>query len=179
MAGTYPFDDASWQRAAIAYAGRIFFVDDSDANDSDNPSSGTFQTPFTTLAYALTQCTAGVGDTVYAKPGHSQTLAQAQALTPKTGVSLVMAKFGAAWTMGTVAGSLETMGDSRVTTRGAAALPQTAAAALFTVTGLVRVLDIVGYVTVAIGAIANATKLQGNSTGAGATRPAGWVVRPG
>ena len=59
--------------------------------------------------------------------------------------------------------------DGIVVTRAAAALPQTAAAALFTVTGLVLLKRIVGYVTVGIGAVANATKIKGNSTGAGAT----------
>ena len=59
--------------------------------------------------------------------------------------------------------------DGIVVTRATAALPQTAAAAIFTVTGLVLVRRIVGYVTVLIGAVANATKIKGNSTGAGAT----------
>lgn len=45
--------------------------------------------------------------------------------------------------------------------KSAAALPQTAAATLFTVTGgRVLLLDIMGAVTVQIGAVANATKLQ-------------------
>ena len=59
--------------------------------------------------------------------------------------------------------------DGVVVTKTTAALPQTAAAAIFTVTGLVLVRRIVGYVTTVIGAVANATKLVGNSTGAGAS----------
>lgn len=59
--------------------------------------------------------------------------------------------------------------DPVTVTRATAALPQTAAAAIFTITGLVEVTRIVGYVTTVIGAIANATKLVGNSTGAGAS----------
>jgi hypothetical protein len=59
--------------------------------------------------------------------------------------------------------------DGIVVTRATAALPQTTAAALFTVTGHVLVKRIVGVVTVQIGAVANATKLVGNSTGAGAS----------
>ncbi len=54
-------------------------------------------------------------------------------------------------------------------TRAAAALPQTNSAAIFTVTGLVLLKRIVGYVTVVVGAVANATKVKSNSTGAGAT----------
>jgi len=59
--------------------------------------------------------------------------------------------------------------DGIVVTKAAAALPQSTSANLFTVTGLVLVKRIVGYVTVGIGAFANATKLKTNSTGAGAT----------
>uniref|UniRef100_A0A6M3XL26 Uncharacterized protein n=1 Tax=viral metagenome TaxID=1070528 RepID=A0A6M3XL26_9ZZZZ len=59
--------------------------------------------------------------------------------------------------------------DGIVVTRATAALPQTAAAAIFTVTGLVLVKRIVGYVSTVIGSVANATKLVGNSTGAGAS----------
>ncbi len=58
--------------------------------------------------------------------------------------------------------------DGVIVTRATAALPQTASAALFTVTGLVLLKRIVGYVTVQIGAVANATKLKIVSTGAGA-----------
>lgn len=59
--------------------------------------------------------------------------------------------------------------DGVVVTRATAALPQTAAAAIFTVTGAVLLKRIVGYVTTEVGAVANATKLKANSTGAGAT----------
>ena len=55
-------------------------------------------------------------------------------------------------------------------TRDAAALPQTTAAAIFRVRGGPILLKrIMGYVTVVIGAVANATKLRVNSDGAGAT----------
>jgi hypothetical protein len=52
--------------------------------------------------------------------------------------------------------------------RPAAALPQTAHAAIFTVTGRVVIRQIVGIITFAIGAIANATKLVVNPDGVGA-----------
>ena len=45
------------------------------------------------------------------------------------------------------------------------ALPQTGNSNLFTVSGEVAVIAIVGVVTVVIGAVANATKLQGVATG--------------
>ena len=58
--------------------------------------------------------------------------------------------------------------DGVVITRATAALPQTATAAIFTVTGLVLLRRIVGYITTQIGAVANATKLLAVTTGAGA-----------
>ena len=168
MGERYPLDAASWQRAAIAHVGSVFFVDDSSANDSNNPSSGTWQEPFTTLAYALTQCTANAGDVVYAKQGHSESMATALALTAVARTTIVMLRFGATWTMGGVAGSLEAPGGDLLCTRVTAALPQATSTAIFTVTGLVLLKNIVGYVTTVIGAVANATKLLTNSTGAGA-----------
>jgi hypothetical protein len=52
--------------------------------------------------------------------------------------------------------------------RQTAALPQTADAALFRISGgKIRLLSIIGEVTVAIGAVANATKLKHNPAGVG------------
>jgi hypothetical protein len=45
--------------------------------------------------------------------------------------------------------------------------PQTADEALFRITGYVRLLNIIGIVTTAIGAVANATKLKHNPSGVG------------
>ena len=59
--------------------------------------------------------------------------------------------------------------DGVVVTRATAALPQTTSVAIFTVTGLVLLKRIVGYVTTGVGAVANATKLKANPTGVGAT----------
>lgn len=59
--------------------------------------------------------------------------------------------------------------DGIVVTKAAAALPQSTSANIFTVTGLVLLKRVIGYVTVAVGNIPNATKLKVNSTGAGAT----------
>lgn len=55
-----------------------------------NGNPGTFQKPFSTLAYALTQCTAGVGDIILVKPGHAETIADATTLTMSvSGVAIV------------------------------------------------------------------------------------------
>jgi hypothetical protein len=53
---------------------------------------------------------------------------------------------------------------SKEVTRATAALPQSTTDALFTVTGQVTILGILGLVTTGIGAVANATKLQLNPT---------------
>jgi hypothetical protein len=67
------------------------------------------------------------------------------------------------------ADTADLMGDGVVVTRATAALPQTAAAALFTVTGHVLLKRILGVVTTAVGNVANVAHLRLNSTGAGAT----------
>ena len=59
--------------------------------------------------------------------------------------------------------------DGIIVTRATAALPQTTAVALFTVTGHVLLKRILGVVTVQVGNVANVAHLQVNSTGAGAT----------
>lgn len=52
--------------------------------------------------------------------------------------------------------------------RAAKLPPQTADQAMFRITGYVRILNIIGIVTTAIGAVANATKLKHNPSGVGA-----------
>jgi hypothetical protein len=46
---------------------------------SDN-APGTFDQPFATLAYAVSQCVADRGDVIFIKPGHAETIASATAL---------------------------------------------------------------------------------------------------
>lgn len=45
-----------------------------------NGNPGTFQKPFATWAYALTQCTASAGDIILVKPGHTESIADAATL---------------------------------------------------------------------------------------------------
>ncbi|MHA2066329.1 MAG: hypothetical protein ACXABY_18315, partial [Candidatus Thorarchaeota archaeon] len=58
----------------IVTTGTVFFVDDSGSNNNSglDPSQ-----PFATLAYAESQCTAGVGDTIVLMPGHAETITTA------------------------------------------------------------------------------------------------------
>lgn len=46
---------------------------------SDN-SRGTFDQPFATIAYAVSQCLANAGDVIFVKPGHAETIANATTL---------------------------------------------------------------------------------------------------
>lgn len=46
-----------------------------------NGNNGTFNKPYSTLAYALTQCTANRGDIIIVRPGHAETIADAATLS--------------------------------------------------------------------------------------------------
>ncbi|MCP4613024.1 MAG: hypothetical protein GY845_30390 [Planctomycetes bacterium] len=52
------------------YGGTVYWVDDSGSDG--NP--GTFSKPFASIDYAIGKCTAGRGDMIMVKPGHSETL---------------------------------------------------------------------------------------------------------
>ena len=58
----------------IVTTGTIFFVDDSGSNNNSGKDP---DQPFATLAYAESQCTAGVGDVIVLMPGHAETVATA------------------------------------------------------------------------------------------------------
>jgi len=68
--------------------GEVFFVDNAgvllDKNQSVAGANvagvGTFQRPFSTLDFAVGECTASRGDIIIVKPGHSETLSSATAL---------------------------------------------------------------------------------------------------
>ena len=80
------------------HPGRAFWVGSAAANvdasqgimQGSDSNKGTFQRPFATLAYAITQCVAGRGDIIFIKPGHTETVASAGAITlNKSGVAVV------------------------------------------------------------------------------------------
>lgn len=65
--------------------GKVFWVYNGTAllpgqKGGSNSNKGTFNAPFSTLDYAVSQCTANRGDVVMVKPGHSETIASATAL---------------------------------------------------------------------------------------------------
>lgn len=58
-----------------AHPGMIFFVDSSVTGASDSAGFGLSpDKPFATLDYAVGQCTASAGDTIFCMPNHSETL---------------------------------------------------------------------------------------------------------
>jgi hypothetical protein len=67
------------------HPGKVFWVSNSSTRVSNekagaNSSKGGFLDPFSTIAYALTQCQAGRGDIIFVKPGYTQTIADATSL---------------------------------------------------------------------------------------------------
>lgn len=75
--------------------GQVFWVGNSSTlvpgtvggNDGND---GTFQRPMATIEAALAKCRANVGDIIFVKPGHAETIANATTLTlDKAGVSII------------------------------------------------------------------------------------------
>jgi len=60
--------------------GNVFYVNSNTGNDSGG-ADGTITKPFASLQYAKTRCTANNGDTVFAMPGHAETISNATTLT--------------------------------------------------------------------------------------------------
>lgn len=63
--------------------GNIFYVDSTQTTLGGDTTGHGFSpdAPFLTLAYAITQCTANKGDTIYVMPGHTENVASASAIT--------------------------------------------------------------------------------------------------
>jgi hypothetical protein len=75
--------------------GRVFWVYNGSTlvpgavGGSDN-NRGSYYRPFSTVAGALTQCTAGAGDIILVKPGHAETISSASILSlNKAGVAII------------------------------------------------------------------------------------------
>lgn len=62
--------------------GNTWIVSSTHANRQDSPDHGADPTtPFSTIDYAIGQCTASNGDTIYVLPGHAETLTAAGSIT--------------------------------------------------------------------------------------------------
>lgn len=63
--------------------GRVFWVSNSTTGlikgqrGGSDQNKGTFDSPFSTLNYAITQCVANAGDMIFIKPGHAETITSA------------------------------------------------------------------------------------------------------
>ena len=106
----------------------------------------------TTPTLALAACTAGNADTIFIDPSYATALTAAELESAATkGVSIIPL------------GSKRADG-AYVATRATAALPASTDASLFTVTGKVEIIQIVGEVTTIVQTQANNTKLKINPT---------------
>ena len=105
----------------------------------------------TTFTLALAECVADRGDIVVVSPAFETALTAAELLAAETkGVTIMQSNADA---------------DGVITVfRATAALPATTAAALFTVTGRVELLQVLGVVTTIVQTQANNTKLIANPT---------------
>lgn len=78
------------------HPGRVFWVGNASANllqghrGAADAGPGSFNSPYSTLAYAVSQCVANRGDIIVVKPGHAETISSATALTLSiAGVAIV------------------------------------------------------------------------------------------
>lgn len=75
--------------------GKVFWVYNGSAlqtnqKNGSNGNRGTYDAPFATVAYAVTQCTAARGDIIVAKPGHAETISAAGGIAMSiSGVAVV------------------------------------------------------------------------------------------
>lgn len=69
-----------------ANPGKVFWVSNNTTGllpgvkGGSDGNKGTFNAPFATLAYAISQCAANRGDIIFIKPGHAESVASATAL---------------------------------------------------------------------------------------------------
>lgn len=70
----------------VSNPGQVFWVYNGTAlsagcRGGSDSNRGTFQSPFATLKYAVSQCTANRGDIIFVKPGHAESIGNATTLT--------------------------------------------------------------------------------------------------
>lgn len=78
-----------------SHPGQVFWVSNATTVlvgqiGGSNGNRGTFDAPFSTIEFALAQCTADRGDIVFVKPGHAESIVSATTLTlDKAGVAII------------------------------------------------------------------------------------------
>jgi len=137
--------------------GKVFVIADSSDTNFNNidelftPDGEGVQRRHSSYTAALAQCTTGHGDIIVVSPLFTTAPTAAELLAAETkGVRIVNAA--------------EAGNGQSQEFRATAALPQTTAEALFTVTGRVKLIGILGTVTTVIQTQANNTKLIANPT---------------
>lgn len=84
-----------------SHPGQVFWVYNGSAvlpgqRGGSNANRGTFNSPFSTIAYAVSQCTANRGDVILVKPGHAETISNATTLALNVaGIAIVGLGVGA------------------------------------------------------------------------------------
>lgn len=76
------------------HTGRVFWVYNGSAlltgqRSGSDGNDGSFNAPFSTLDYAIGQCTANRGDIIMIKPGHSETLTATSVAVDVAGIAIV------------------------------------------------------------------------------------------
>lgn len=115
------------------------------------PDANGKQRLFSTWATAIAACVTGRGDKILVSKSFTTAPTLAELALMNTG-GIVAEQFGGR------------MGEHYVTTRASATLPATTATPYFTVTGKVKIYNIIGEVTTVIQSQANAIKLISNPT---------------
>lgn len=79
-----------------SHPGRVFWVGNATASaltghhGASDGNKGSFESPFSTIDYAIGRCTASRGDIIFVKPGHAETISSATALAADVaGVAVV------------------------------------------------------------------------------------------
>jgi hypothetical protein len=79
----------------VTNPGKVFWVYNGTAlqtgqRGGSNGNKGTYDSPFSTIEYAVSQCVANRGDIIFVKPGHAETISSAAILTlDVAGVAIV------------------------------------------------------------------------------------------
>jgi len=85
-----------------AHPGQVFWVSNATTllpgqRGGSDGNKGTFDSPFSTIDYAIGQCTAGRGDIIFVKPGHAENVAAAAGIAADVaGVAIVGLGVGSA-----------------------------------------------------------------------------------
>lgn len=64
------------EQGSVNRTGNVFWVD----SNADGNGDGSFDSPFTTIDYAVGMCTASNGDIIYVKEGHAETVSSSTSL---------------------------------------------------------------------------------------------------